>query len=180
MMEPNSVSTQQPEQAWLSGPANAPNAWETAVEKLALLWEEIRARSDQLQVKERQVEERLRQVDELRHRYTEHLQLSAEAYLITDNEGIIEEANLTAAKMLGVEKRYLLNKPLGVFVAKDHRQDFYTQLNLIRSSGQVRTTWGWDSPLRASRGEIFVSLLVAPLFNENDVRLGFRWLLRDV
>ncbi len=49
----------------------------------------------------------------------ELLNLAPPGYLVTDGEGVIDEASGAAAQMLNGERRYLVGKPLVVFVLRE-------------------------------------------------------------
>jgi PAS domain S-box-containing protein len=53
-------------------------------------------------------------------------------YLTLDPKGHIRESNLTAARLLGVERPLLVNKPFVVFVASGGVRDFMTHLRTSR------------------------------------------------
>jgi len=81
------------------------------------------------------VDEELRRVqtalEALRERYLNLYDLAPVGYFTLSEEGVIMEANLTAAKLLGVERGTLVRRPLKHFIlfADDKTyQDFYKQL----------------------------------------------------
>jgi len=53
-------------------------------------------------------------------------------YLTLDARGYIRESNLTAARLLGVERPLLVNRPFAVFVAKDGIRPFMSHLRTCR------------------------------------------------
>jgi PAS domain S-box-containing protein len=50
------------------------------------------------------------------------------AYVITDREGVIKDANRAASSLFNVTSRWLSGKPLIVFVAPSRRRDLRDQL----------------------------------------------------
>jgi PAS domain S-box-containing protein len=54
--------------------------------------------------------------EEERHRYRDLFDFAPDAYLVTDLQGTIQEANHAAAELLHVERRELAGKPLAAFV----------------------------------------------------------------
>jgi two-component system cell cycle sensor histidine kinase/response regulator CckA len=81
------------------------------------------------------------QIDELRR--TEELLAHAEdrydyapvAYVTTDANGAIVEANLTAADLVGVERQELVGARLSDFVAPDDQDSFYHHDRAVQGSG---------------------------------------------
>ena len=77
---------------------------------------------------ELQNEELRRAIDELedsRQRYFDLYDLAPVGYLTVSPAGLILEANLTAATLLGSERRWLAGKPLGSFIHKEDKDYFY-------------------------------------------------------
>ena len=70
---------------------------------------------------------------EHRLRFHEMFQFSAEGQIVTDIQGVIEQANLAASTLLECSKEFLVGKPLGLFVAVGFRRRFYE--SLIRHLG---------------------------------------------
>ena len=112
-----------------------------------------------------------------RLRYQEAFEFSLDARLITDEQGVIVEANHAAASLLGCRKEFLIGKPLGLFVIDGNRNLFYQcLLRLIRVSGsdefEVKLGRG-DKPrdvaMKVSRGD-----------GEPGRVAGLRWLLQDI
>jgi PAS domain S-box-containing protein len=65
------------------------------------------------------------------------------AYVETDGAGIVVEANSAATTLLGLERRFLVGKPLAVLVPADERADFRARLaqrDRARSEQVFRTT----------------------------------------
>jgi signal transduction histidine kinase len=101
--------------------------------------------------------------------------------LRTDGRGIILAANHAAAALLRCPKEFLVDKPLGLFIAEG-RRGFYDHLNRLRqgSPGEAFET-------RVGRpGEHMrdVAVVVVPEYREHDnshpVVVVFRWQLTDV
>jgi PAS domain S-box-containing protein len=89
------------------------------------------------------------QVDELageRQQYIDFFEQSPEAYVVTDNDGTIEEANGAAVDILQRRRRFLRGKPFAVLVALDQRNTFRRQLAALGTEGSWRTIIeAWES-----------------------------------
>src|SRR4051812_38193274 len=82
------------------------------------------------------------QVDELageRQQYIDFFEQSPEAYVVTDNDGTIQEANGAAVDILQRRRRFLRGKPLAVLVALDQRKTFRQHLAELGAAGSWRT-----------------------------------------
>jgi PAS domain-containing protein len=80
---------------------------------------------------EMQNEELLRAQEELeasRSRYADLYDFAPIGYFTFDKSGLIMEVNLTGARLLGVDRQWLINKPFSNFVIKDNRDIFRAHL----------------------------------------------------
>ena len=102
------------------------------VEKLSD--EEVRTLAHELQVHQielnMQNEELLKaqqELEESRDRYSDLYNFAPAGYFTISEKGLILEANLTSASMLGVERSLLIKRPLSKFIAKEGSGDYYRQ-----------------------------------------------------
>ena len=143
--------------------------------------ESLQARLVELEVAYTELEE---QNDELfstrealenqRHRYLLLFDEAPFGYLVTDSQGIIEEANRAAAAMLGIPQQHLAGKPVLVYLQPQDRSSFRDLISLARAGElpgelEVRIMRRRDQPLAAM-------LTVA---RDLDGR-RLRWALRDI
>ena len=77
------------------------------LEELSIVEGEVRAQYEALLEAHRHLEVQ-------RERYHTLFQLAPDPYLVTDQKGIIEEANAAAGELLGVPSALLVRKPPGV------------------------------------------------------------------
>ena len=96
--------------------------------------EDIRKLAHELQVHQIELEmqnEELRkaqvELQDSRDKYSSLYHIAPVGYLTISNKGIILEANLTGAEILGVNRSELIGKPLGLFVTKEYGDVFYLQ-----------------------------------------------------
>jgi len=99
-----------------------------ALEELAVVIEEMQAQNAELEASRRALGEQTA-------RYRNLYESVADGYLITDAEGIVGEANMSACEMFGEPRAALVGKPLSIFIAPDDRSAFYTQLDRVRNAG---------------------------------------------
>jgi PAS domain S-box-containing protein len=60
-----------------------------------------------------------------RNKYLELYDFAPVGYFTFDARGLIKEANLTGAKLLGIERRAVANKPFSRFIADEERRDIF-------------------------------------------------------
>jgi PAS domain S-box-containing protein len=118
-----------------AGPAR--DELEAGLQEIETLWEELRLRADEL-ASERQ-------------RYSEFFDYAPDAYLVTDSQGSIRDANLAAAELFGARASALRGKPIVSLVAEAERREFRNQLLRAGAQldGEVRA---WRSVLQPREG----------------------------
>jgi PAS domain S-box-containing protein len=72
-------------------------------------------------------------------RYFDLYNLAPVGYVTLAENGLIQEANLTAATLLGVTRERLVQQPLGSFVCKDDRDAYYLCRRKLSATGAPQT-----------------------------------------
>jgi two-component system, cell cycle sensor histidine kinase and response regulator CckA len=134
-------------------------------EKLASELADIEARMAELEVAYEELEQ---QNDELvatrealenqRHRYRDLFDRAHFGYLVTDANGVIEEANEVAGALLGVPRERLPAKPLALYLERTERTSLATQLSRLRGSDEAAE---WRLMVKPRGREPFPALMTA-------------------
>jgi PAS domain S-box-containing protein len=144
---------------------------QVALEELQVAQEELKAQNEELAIARTQVEAE-------RQRYHDLFEFAPDGYLVTDNTGIIREANRTAATLLNVSRQYLLGKPLVNFIPYEERRIFRAKLTQLH---QIDWMQEWEIHLQPRDSEAFdAALTISTLRDWQGTSVGWRWLLRDV
>ena len=142
-----------------------------SLEELKVTREELNEQNQQLSVTREQLEQE-------RLRYKELFEFAPDAYLVTDENGTIREANYTAASLLGVSQRFLVGKPLSIFVPETQRRDFRLRINQLRI-GELERLGEWELRMQPRKGDsIEAAITVSAVWNPEGLNL--RWMLRDI
>jgi two-component system, NarL family, invasion response regulator UvrY len=112
-----------------------------------------------------------------RQRYQELFDFAPDGYLVTDADGIIQEANQAAAVLLGVPQPRLLDKPLVSFIAEEGRQAFRAFLPQLQ---QLEGRQDWEIRLQPVAGATFPAELTVATIRAPQGVVGLRWLLHDI
>ncbi|NEO30729.1 MAG: PAS domain S-box protein [Symploca sp. SIO3C6] len=155
-----------------------------ANEELEVALEEIRVSEEELR---RQNEELARIQQSLatqRQKYQDLFNFAPDGYLITDTQGIIQEANSAAAYQLNVEQQLLVGKPLISYIFWQEHPTFLNKLNQLNvealqtsSLEQVQT---WQINLQPRDSKRFPAAIRVSVVQEYEQLVGFRWLIRDI
>ena len=133
--------------------------------------EEVRAQNEQL-IGSRQL------IDRERLRYRDLFDFAPDAYLVTDAQGTIREANIAAEKLFRVEPKSLAGKPVHTFFGEGSRREYRKQLDRLCDSERVDDWELWINARSGQRVPVAISLSRSSSRDENKV--GYRWILRDV
>ncbi len=111
-------------------------------------------------------------------RYQNLFEFAPNAYLLTNIEGIIQEANSLATTLLNVPKHYLTGKPLINFVPLEERRRFRNELSEVSRSNSNRELL---VNLQQRDGKFFHSALtVAAVRNQYNKPINLLWVLREI
>jgi PAS domain S-box-containing protein len=111
-------------------------------------------------------------------RYQEFFDFAPDAYLVTDLQGVIQEANHAAAFLLGANKRFLSDKPLIFYVAEADHKTFTASLRRLARPDQ--TPLEWEICLRPPRAAVVCVLATVSAIRFGDQICSLRWILKDV
>ncbi|MBW4687985.1 MAG: helix-turn-helix domain-containing protein [Komarekiella atlantica HA4396-MV6] len=113
-----------------------------------------------------------------RKRYQDLFEFAPEGYLVTNAEGIIQEANLAAATLLNVSKHFIVGKPIVNFILLEERHHVRSQLIELCQSDKVKEL---IVRLQQRHGEYFkAALTVAVVRNQRGKSISLRWTLRNI
>ncbi|MBH8553181.1 helix-turn-helix domain-containing protein [Nostocaceae cyanobacterium CENA357] len=110
--------------------------------------------------------------------YQDLFEFAPDGYLVTNAEGIIREANLSAAKLLNISRQSLIGKPMSNFVLFQERHCFRTELNQLSQSDRIQEL---VVHFRQGNGDFFTAALTVTVVRNQHARVSsLRWLLRNI
>ena len=95
------------------------------------LLHELQVHQIELEMQNAELRRSLEELEASRNAYAELYDFSPVGYFSFDAAGLIREANLTGASLLGIERRRLINKPFTRFIADADREIFSDHLTLV-------------------------------------------------
>lgn len=109
--------------------------------------------------------------------YQELFECAPDGYIITDRQGVIQEANLAAATLLSSEAGALVGQPLSNFVVGSYRKTFQSKLD---QGTAIRREREWEVSLQRQNGECFeAAFTVSAKYDETGKAIVLYWLFRD-
>ncbi|MFN2636088.1 MAG: ATP-binding protein [Gemmatimonadaceae bacterium] len=142
-----------------------------ALEELSIAEEELRAQHGSLLAAQALLE-----IEQKRYRTL--FDFAPDPYLVTDENGMIEEANAAVAELLGVPGRLLAAKPVISFIETHARREFRAHLAGLATSGRVDK---WNIEIKAADGRLVpVEVTISTLPTLSGSKQSLCWLLRDV
>jgi PAS domain S-box-containing protein len=98
---------------------------EMSAEKMASLIHELEVHQIELKMQNDELRRIQGELEKTRDRYSHLYDFAPVGYFTLTEKGIIQEANLSCASMLGVERSSIIGKPFSRFIFKDDQDAFY-------------------------------------------------------
>jgi PAS domain S-box-containing protein len=114
-----------------------------APEDLSAVVHELRVHQIELEMQNEELRHAQLELGAEREKYFKLFDRAPVGYLTLDDTGIVRGANLTAARLLGVERQLLVGQPFSAFVFMADRDAYYRHLRILKQievpqSGELR------------------------------------------
>jgi PAS domain S-box-containing protein len=124
------------------------------------LLHELHIHHAELDVQNEELKNALDELEAERNRYLDLFESAPVGYAVLDDGGIVKDANMVLADMLGVERRVLINRHFSRFVGSEFRSRWYTVLQAlgetrcrqVRRRAGSRFPSGWKGSRSATTG----------------------------
>jgi len=100
---------------------------------------ELRVHQIELEMQNEELRGARLQLEEQRAKYFELFDLAPVGYLTISDKGVVGDANLTAARLLGVERQLLVGQPFSAFVFAPDRDVYYLHQRMLEQTGEPQT-----------------------------------------
>lgn len=142
-----------------------------ALEELSVAEEELRAQHEALIDAHRLLE-----VERVRYHSLFHL--APDPYVVTDENGLIEEANVAIGELVGVPAKSLVGKPFATLIETQARRDFRARLAEFPAKSPIDK---WNLEIKGHDGRLVpIEATVSSLGSPADGKISLCWLLRDI
>ena len=142
-----------------------------ALEELSAADEQLRRQNDELALSRDQI-------DRERQKYYELFDFAPDAYVVTDANATIREANAAASQLLGVPRQFLIGKAIPLFFDEAARASHRHQLDQLCGISRIDD---WEISLRSRSGAtVPASVSIGRISGKDKSITGFRWIIRDI
>jgi two-component system cell cycle sensor histidine kinase/response regulator CckA len=112
---------------------------EPSTEDVQSLIHELKMHQIELEMQNEELRRAQIELEESRNKYSDLYDFAPIGYFTFDKNGLILDVNLRGAKKLGVERSFLIKKPLFLYIAPDSKNTFYLHLKQVFST-KIRQT----------------------------------------
>ncbi|HEY9889833.1 MAG TPA: diguanylate cyclase [Candidatus Obscuribacterales bacterium] len=165
-------------------PVNLAALLQVSLGNLSTVLEELRTAYEELTQQNQALVDYRQQLEAERQRYQELFNLAPDGYLVTNDMGIIQEANVAIAAMLQVSQSYLMGKPLLLFFPEGDRPAIRTTLAALHQPSPLPALspiHTWETCLHPRRGDpVAVAVTLTCSYQPGGTISYLRWLLRDI
>ena len=138
---------------------------------------ELQVHQIELEMQNEELRHAQLQLDTIRARYFDLYDLAPVGYCTVGEQGLILEANIAAATLLGMARSTLVGKRFSRFIPKSHQDSFYLYRKQLLASGEQQ---GCELQMVKSDGTLVGVALVATAENNADGMPVLRIVMSDV
>ena len=119
--------------------ADAVDAASPVPEDIAAVVHDLRVHQIELEMQNQELRRAQLELQASREKYFELFDLAPVGYLTLSDESIVRDANLTAARLLGVERQQLVEKPFTAFIFAPDQDVCYRHQRKLEQTGEPQT-----------------------------------------
>ena len=137
-------------------------------EQMQPILHELREHQVELEMQNEELRRTRHELEVSRARYFDMYDLAPIGYLTVSENGLITEANLTIANLLGVARSSLLKQPFSRYIFPDDQDAYHLQRKQI---ADTNTSQFWDTKMLHADGSTFQAHLQATLVQNGELRI---------
>ncbi len=105
-------------------------------EEIRRTFHELRVHQVELEMQNEELRRAQLELDAARERYFDLYDLAPVSYVTVSEKGLVIEANLTAASLLGVARSALVQRPLAQFIFREDQEQYYLHRKRLLDTGE--------------------------------------------
>lgn len=148
-----------------------------ALQELDVAHEELRVVEEELHTQSEALAAAHTALERERRRYRDLFEGAPEPYLVTDVSGVVLEANTLACQLLNIEHRFIIGKPLALYIAPLDRAPIRDVLGLLSATGEVTTFELHMCPRGSAELVRVVTSVRRAISATREPTLALRWIL---
>ncbi|NET38851.1 MAG: PAS domain S-box protein [Cyanothece sp. SIO1E1] len=151
------------------------------VEELSVSMEELQVTAEELHANNRALHDTHQALATEHLHYQELFELSPDAHLVTDLRGVIQQANRKAVDLLNINQKFLVGKPLVVFLAAASQPKFHsllTQLEELQSDQRPKQIELHIRPRNNS--PFWAAVKVDVIYSRQHQTISLYWVIRNI
>jgi PAS domain S-box-containing protein len=133
--------------------------------EMTKLIHELRVHQIELKMQNEELRRIQEELEEARDRYSHLYDFSPVGYLTVNEKGLVEEANLTFATLMGMERSAVVGNPFSRFIQREDQDVYYLNFQRLLESGDLQS---FKLRLTKNDGSDFFTSLECILIREND------------
>jgi PAS domain S-box-containing protein len=141
------------------------------------LLHELQVHQIELEMQNEELRQAQESLEASRARYFDLYDLAPVGYVTLNEQGLIQEANLTAATLLGIPRRSLLKRPITRFFFRDDQDIYYLHHKRLIETGEPQA---WELRIARPGGELFWARMHATVSEDGTGRRLCRVALSDI
>jgi PAS domain S-box-containing protein len=148
-------------------------ALQAANEELAATEEELRVQNEELNTSRAELER-------IWARYKSLFEMAPDAYIVTDPEGAIQEANQAAARLFNRQAANLKAFPFTALLPATEKDNYLRFLTALSSGGTSQPKWELEMINRQTGPPFWVSITSAAAYDDSGNISSLLWLIGDI
>jgi PAS domain S-box-containing protein len=154
-----------------------PGQGDAAPQPTQSLVHELQVHQIELEMQNEELRRAQESLEASRARYFDLYDLAPVGYVTVGEQGLIVDANSTAATLLGVQRRSLPGRPITRFIFRDDQDIYYLHHSQLLKTGAPQA---WELRMTRPGGERFWARMEAALFEDGTGQRVCRIALSDV
>jgi PAS domain S-box-containing protein len=138
---------------------------------------ELRVHQIELEMQNEELRRVQVELDVARRRYFDLYELAPAGYFTLSDKGIITEANLTMASLIGIARNQIQKQPLSKYILKEDQASYYAHRKHIFETGEPQE---FEVRLVKENGDVFWAYFTATLTEDHDGIRASRIVVTDI
>src|SRR5581483_10280930 len=140
---------------------------------------ELATAQEELRIQTEELLDARRELRDQRRRYRTLFVSAPAAYLVTTSSGVVRDANQQAGSLLQIQPKFLIGKPLVLFISPPDRRAFHERLHLLATPGSSCDEWALEMIPRDGEPFDAAATIVSGL-DPIENQLELQWVILDV